>query len=653
MMNDLIIFIIKVNICLVVLYIFYYLLLRKQTFFKLNRIFLIFTLVFALLIPSLRMNIRPAWESSFLSNLSINKVLADNKAFVNNNSQENDINKSTSTVQAKKEFQIMQISLTNIIIFIYIFGFVLFLSRFLLHLKKLFSIIRKNGYEKYGKIRFVFIDKNILPFTFLNYIFLNKNSDFFQENEKLIAHEFAHAKQLHSIDLLFIELLTVILWFNPVLWLFKQSFIELHEYLADNNVINNEQNLSDYQKTLLNQVLKNQKLLSINNFNRSLTNKRLSMMTKTKSNKKTAFRLLLVLPLISVLIFAFSEPAEITKAKDSYADNEIASSLIQKQNIQNKKKKIKIINNQLILDGKVVKLDYLKISVNSKVINTNGVLKPVGIELKLNEKIIKFDNGKLKISDTVHLYIPDKLSCKFLKNQLAYISAQNLDKDTDIDTDIETHEIEDVDVDVDYEIEVQEEEVEKIAIAENIVLTGNTVLAENIALSTNIELAENIVQTEDIVLTGNTVLAENIALSTNIELAENIVQAEDIVLTGNTVLAENIALSTNIELAENIVQAGNVELLEVETIPEIIETGDYVSIKGVVIADKTNKPLYGIKVKHAGSGISTRTNKKGEYTILLKNTKGKLLFEHNKYKSQSAKIGNNDVINARLKSINK
>ncbi|MFC2117109.1 carboxypeptidase-like regulatory domain-containing protein [Bacteroidota bacterium] len=154
-------------------------------------------------------------------------------------------------------------------------------------------------------------------------------------------------------------------------------------------------------------------------------------------------------------------------------------------------------------------------------------------------------------------------------------------------------------------------------------------------------------------LTGNTVLAENIALSTNIELAENIVQTEDIVLTGNTVLAENIALSTNIELAENIVQAGNVELLEVETIPEIIETGDYVSIKGVVIADKTNKPLYGIKVKHAGSGISTRTNKKGEYTILLKNTKGKLLFEHNKYKSQSAKIGNNDVINARLKSINK
>ena len=62
------------------------------------------------------------------------------------------------------------------------------------------------------------------------------------------------------------------------------------------------------------------------------------------------------------------------------------------------------------------------------------------------------------------------------------------------------------------------------------------------------------------------------------------------------------------------------------------------------------KPLDGIKVKHPNSDTSTKTNSKGEFTIPLKNTKGKLIFEHNKYKSKSVRIGNNETINVRLKS---
>ena len=160
------------------------------------------------------------------------------------------------------------------------------------------------------------LKEKIVPYTFLHYIFVNKKT--YQSNtvkEQILTHELAHVQQKHSLDVLFIEVLQNLFWFNPIFRYYKKAIQLNHEFLADDAVLKSHQNITEYQYVLLNTIAQNNNIYLASNLNYSLTKKRLLMMTTPSSKTKILLKKLLVLPLTAGFIFAFAQRVEAQEKK--------------------------------------------------------------------------------------------------------------------------------------------------------------------------------------------------------------------------------------------------------------------------------------------------------------------------------------------------
>lgn len=205
---------------------------------------------------------------------------------------------------------------------IYGLGLLFFGFRFIKHLVQIGLRVQKNPRLKLGSYTRVLLGEKMPPHTFFKYIFLNK-LDIEKKNipDEVILHEETHAKQLHSIDVLFIELLQVLLWFNPLIYLFQRNIKLNHEFLADSAVLKKNVPTRNYQNTLLSYLSmeSNQKYQSVkmaNAINYSSIKKRFSIMKKRTSKKSIALRSLLLIPVTSLLLFGFSTKRVIPKISD-------------------------------------------------------------------------------------------------------------------------------------------------------------------------------------------------------------------------------------------------------------------------------------------------------------------------------------------------
>jgi len=204
---------------------------------------------------------------------------------------------------------------------IYGLGVVLFGIKFVKNLSQLLHKIKYNPKQKIKNITNVLLRDAITPHTFFNYIFLNKQKYEAQEiPEEVILHEKTHALEKHSIDILFIEILQVVLWFNPLIYLVKKSIKLNHEFLADRAVIREGILASAYQQTLLAFSSNAVNGPLANSINYSLIKKRFTVMKTHTSKKAVWFRSFLLLPLIAFLIFGFSS-REIEEITTPYAED--------------------------------------------------------------------------------------------------------------------------------------------------------------------------------------------------------------------------------------------------------------------------------------------------------------------------------------------
>jgi len=298
-------FVIKSAICLTILYGFYHLVLRNIKAFNFNRYYLLFSLLFAIVTPFITIRI------------SLNSP-------VNSNIQ--DISSiSGSLIQADEIIakQVQYFTFQNIALIVYLIVSIVLLLRFTLNIYKIIQQIRAGFVINGGKTRIILIENKTLPYSFFKYIFVNR-SDY--ENGKiekgLIIHEQTHCLQYHSVDILLIELVKIVLWFNPILWLFKKAIQLNHEFSADNNVLST-QSLSDYQNTLVNLVFRNNSTYLASNFNYSLTKKRLIMMTKNNSIRKANYMKVATIPVFLILAISLTFAQENKSGKsDLKAENE-------------------------------------------------------------------------------------------------------------------------------------------------------------------------------------------------------------------------------------------------------------------------------------------------------------------------------------------
>lgn len=217
--------------------------------------------------------------------------------------------------------------------------------------KNLFNIIhktKKNTAIPYQKAILILVNDQILPHTFWNYIFINKND---YENKKiekeLFTHELTHVTQKHTLDIILLELLHAIFWINPFFILLKKAVQLNHEFLADERVIHQHKNTIQYQHLLVNKAAWKNEYYLASNLNYSLTKKRLKMMTTQSSHTKILIKKLAVIPLLAGFVYLFAERVEaqeIIEVKE-YIDSPVNNLPIENLDTEDLRAKLKDINN--------------------------------------------------------------------------------------------------------------------------------------------------------------------------------------------------------------------------------------------------------------------------------------------------------------------
>jgi hypothetical protein len=167
--------------------------------------------------------------------------------------------------------------------------------------------IKERKYIFYKGSKLILTEENLTPHSFLNWIFLNKTA-FEKGNieEEILFHELTHIKQRHTIDVLFIELATVFLWFNPFVFLYRKAIKLNHEFLADQGVINRFQNIRAYQYLLIDKTSQQKALAITSQFNFLITKKRLIMITRHTSVKTAILKRCLCIVVFFAAILFFS-----------------------------------------------------------------------------------------------------------------------------------------------------------------------------------------------------------------------------------------------------------------------------------------------------------------------------------------------------------
>lgn len=279
----------------------YFLFLRRETFFRVNRWFLLVSVVFSAILPLLHIPFYAA-QPVMLSEVTVTP-------YVNL--------LSTVTVYSSgltRETETFVLSY-RIFGYVYLAGVAFFAIRLLVQLLQIYRLIRNNRVVKEGKVRLVAIDRELSPFSFLNYIFTGKNLRETKGWENMLEHERQHIQQGHTFDVLVLELILVVQWFNPFFWLFRRALRENHEFLADQAVLARGAKPAWYKQSLINQYVGDQIILA-NNFNYSLIKTRIKMMSKIKSKKIAGVKLLTGIVLAACLIVAFAFDQNVNAAQN-------------------------------------------------------------------------------------------------------------------------------------------------------------------------------------------------------------------------------------------------------------------------------------------------------------------------------------------------
>lgn len=300
-MNSMINFLLESGISLSLLVMVYILFLRKETFFKLNRVFLLGSLFFSVLLPIIKIRILEP-QPVMLSEITVTPYQNLLEA----------VTVYGKGITLTVEQAVLSV---NLLIWVYFIGLFFFLSRFLYRFLQIWYIIRKYPVQYHNGIKLVVYNNDGSPFSFLDYVFIGRSLIEAEGFDRMLAHETEHIRQGHTFDVLILEFLTVFQWFNPFIWMLRRAVRENHEYLADRAVLASGVSKGYYKKLLLNQFAGGQLVLT-NNFNYSLIKKRIKMMSKIKSSKAATVKLIAGFLTAVALVVAFAcEQKEVEEQK--------------------------------------------------------------------------------------------------------------------------------------------------------------------------------------------------------------------------------------------------------------------------------------------------------------------------------------------------
>ena len=280
-MDTLVFFLLKSATIIGLFVLVYGICLQKETLFKANRYFLIGGLISAICIPLVTIT-----KIVYVAPVTLEGTILNN-----------------ITPIAEQGFQPnwWLVALT-----IYSIGVAIVGGRFVLQLLSLKRfILKKNSLNKDG-INYIKVKDNIAPFSFLNYIIYNPSLHSSNELALILKHEEIHVKQYHTLDVILANLLISFQWFNPLAWVYKNNIEQNLEFLADCSTVDTSICKRDYQLAMVRTSARNSYPEITTNFYQSFIKKRIIMLNKSASNRKSLWKMSLIAPLLLGFIFTFN-----------------------------------------------------------------------------------------------------------------------------------------------------------------------------------------------------------------------------------------------------------------------------------------------------------------------------------------------------------
>ena len=295
-------YLLKSGCCLVVFYIFFKLLMSRSTFFRFNRITLLVGLLGCTLLPLIELT---TTEETFLHTplYAIHEILQSTESVILNPEQVED-----PILTPEKNPEIRSLNWVPVTLaFIYGVGALATFIWLSISTCRLIQLIRTSEKKRFGNYVLVIPQQPTASFSWGKYIVISA-VDYSQQSEEILLHETMHLRNHHTLDLLFMQIFLLVHWFNPVVWLLKRELQEIHEFEADNGVINTGVDATKYQLLLVKKAVGTRLYSMANGFNHSKLKKRITMMLKERTNRWARLKLLLAVPVMAGALYVFAQP---------------------------------------------------------------------------------------------------------------------------------------------------------------------------------------------------------------------------------------------------------------------------------------------------------------------------------------------------------
>ena len=297
----------KIAVLLTVFHMFYRLLLSKDTHHRLNRIVLLGTSALSCILPACVITIRKT-------------VFLPSRAEISEPPQS--VQNGGSAILPEISESAWQYTLCSILVV----GALVVLIMSLVSIIRIMRIIRKGDSSKLESGEtLVITDIDTVPFSWMKYIVLSRE-DYEGGHTQILTHEKAHISLKHSWDILFVDLITALQWFNPAMWMIKSDLRAIHEFEADDAVLRSGVNVKEYQYLLIRKAVKISDYSVANSFNHSSLKKRITMMQTNRSPHRNILKACYIIPLIAISMACSAKTKEL---KFHYQDSISESDIVQ------------------------------------------------------------------------------------------------------------------------------------------------------------------------------------------------------------------------------------------------------------------------------------------------------------------------------------
>ena len=376
MMSAVLLYSIKSAMVLTMLYLPYMLMLRRESFFRFNRMVLLGILLLSLVLPLcnvpwMSLDRQPVVQAAQLQMLELGipvHVLPEVQVIA-------------SPLRGGREGSF---SLFHLFTFIYIIGMVVLLSMRLWQIARLQFGLKRGvlWHNDEQGIRIYCHSGDVAPFSWMRNIVINEK-DYNEAGREIILHEMGHIQGRHSWDVVLLTLVQMLQWWNPLCYVLGISLRDVHEYEADNFVLEQGVSAQGYQLLLIRKAVGSGSYAFANSFNHSLTKKRITMMKKMKSNPWMRSKALYVIPVAALALSAFATPKFVAPIEETVTklEGKVTENSANLQTSEEKRKVVELKNvSKVLVDGKEMTPQEAMEAVKGKEIQNSLTTQPDGSE---------------------------------------------------------------------------------------------------------------------------------------------------------------------------------------------------------------------------------------------------------------------------------